>query len=90
MIYVCSGITNTLEEIRKYQCRLGQCEFLNGSTFTKGLIAGNHCYNQIFCKGITTILMYLVIEIRHNILLHYYGNYNEVKNINYTLEIDIF
>ena len=37
----------------------------------------------------TIINMYLLIEIWHNICKQYYGNYNEVIKISYTLAIDI-
>ena len=38
---------------------------------------------------ISTINMYKFIKIRHDILIQCHGNYMEIKEFNYMLEIDI-
>ena len=38
----------------------------------------------------TTMNMYLLIEIRHDILMQYPTNYGKVKKFNYMLEISLF
>ena len=38
---------------------------------------------------ISNINMYKFIKIRHDILIQCYGNYMEMKKVNYMVEIDI-
>ena len=59
--------------------KIGNCKILGRPNFQ-----GEPQYTQI-----STINMYEFIQIRHDILIQCHGNYMEMKNVNYMLEIDI-
>ena len=60
--------------------KIGKCKILG-----RPIYQGRPKYPQI-----TTINIYLLIEIRHDIHIQMcHGNYNGVKKINHMLEIDI-
>ena len=67
-------------EFRKWVPKISNLEILGRPIFQGRPIYSDYNHEHIF--------IFIPIEIRHNIILQYHGNYSEVKLI-YMLELDI-